>query len=404
MATDTAMASARRFEPTFVLCFLAAMAEGFDIQSMGVAAPAMGPALHLTRAQLGPAFSASVVGLLVGAVVLGRLADRIGRKRTLILSLVIFGVFSLATARAWSLNSLLVIRVLAGLGLGGAMPNLIALCAEAVAPDRRARRVTEVTAGMSFGAGIAGVVAFGLGWRSIFEVGGAAPLLLTVLMAVSLPESRRFIAAHDLESNAHAPLSGFAATLFGGGRAATTALLWAASFGSLLSLYLLLNWLPTLMAAKGVSKPDASLISVLFNAGGAIGVLSLAALLDRPRRAGTVAIWYACLAVSIVALALVGASMGQAGAAGFVVGVFVSSAPLMLYGLAPTFYEVVVRGTGTGAMVAFGRIGAILGPLLAASLLSAGVGATGVLLALLPLVVVAGAATVGVLGRPTVSD
>ena len=403
MATGPLAAAARRFEPTFTLCFLAAMAEGFDIQSMGVAAPTMAPALALTRAQLGPAFSASVLGLLVGAVALGRWADYVGRKRTLIVSVGIFGIFSLATAWAWNLDSLLAIRLLAGLGLGGAMPNMIALCAEAAAPERRARRVTEVTAGMSLGGCLAGGAAFGLDWRAIFEVGGAAPLVLAVVMAFRLPESRRFIAARGSIDSAPTA-SGFVAILFGGGRAATTLLLWAASFGSLLSLYMLINWLPTLMAAKGVSKSDASLISILFNLGGAVGVLILAALLDRPRQGATIGVWYACLAASIAALAIAGANLAQAGAAGFVVGLFVSSAPLMLYGLAPTFYAVAVRGTGAGSMVAFGRLGAILGPLLAAALLSAGVGPGRILLALLPLVVMAGAATAGVLGRPVVTD
>jgi AAHS family 3-hydroxyphenylpropionic acid transporter len=401
-ATDTA--ARRRFDPPFVLCFVGAMAVGFDIQSTGVAAPAMGPALGLTRAQLGPVFSASVVGLLIGAVLLGRVADRIGRKRTLMLSLTVFGVFSLATAAAWNFNSLLLIRLVAGLGLGGAMPNLIALSAEAFPSPRRARKVTEMTAGMSFGAGIAGAIAFGLNWKAIFLVGGIAPLLLAALMIAALPESSRFVEARDQETEKAAGRLSFPQILFGGGRAATTLLLWTATFGSLLCLYLLLNWLPTLMADKGISKPTASLISLLFNLGGTGGVLTLAALVDRPRRGAVVAVWYLCLAASIAGLAVAGASLGQSGAAGFVVGVFVSSAPLMLYGLAPTFYEVVVRGAGTGAMVAFGRIGAIIGPLLAAALLGAGFGAAGVLLALLPLVVIAGAATLALLRRPTVAD
>ena len=127
----------RRTAWTLGLCFLAALAEGFDVQSMGVAAPRMAPTLALTRDQLGPVFSASIVGLLVGAVLIGRLADRVGRRWTLIGSLVVLGVFSWVTVWAWDLRSLLVIRLLAGLGLGGAMPNLIALSAESVGEARR---------------------------------------------------------------------------------------------------------------------------------------------------------------------------------------------------------------------------------------------------------------------------
>jgi hypothetical protein len=130
---------------TLALCFLAILCEGIDIVSMGLAAPRMAPALGLTRDQLGPLFSASIVGLLVGAVIFGRLADRFGRKWTLVTCLVIFGFFSLATAAVRPFEALLAVRLAAGLGLGGALPNLVALAAEAVAPQSRAGLVTRIT-------------------------------------------------------------------------------------------------------------------------------------------------------------------------------------------------------------------------------------------------------------------
>jgi AAHS family 3-hydroxyphenylpropionic acid transporter len=404
MAKDVSASEPKRGDLTLGLCFLAALAEGFDIQSAGVAAPTLAPALHLTRDQLGPVFSASIVGLLIGAVLFGRLADRVGRRRTLIVSLTLFGVFSLATAAAWDLSSLLTIRLLAGLGLGGAMPNLVALSAEAVSEQKRARIVTLITAGMPFGAALAGVVAVGADWRVIFAVGGVAPLILAGLMVVALPESARFLSAREVLPGAEPIRLDFPSVLFGPGRAVTTLLLWAASFGALLSLYLLLNWLPTLMGVKGVSKPDASLISVLFNLGTCLGVTILASLLDRKRRSWIIAVWYLGLAGALVGLALSPASLAFSGSAGFLAGVFVGSVSLILYGLAPGFYAVVMRGTGAGSMVAVGRIGAIIGPLLAAGLLAAGAGVEGVLLALLPLVAVAGVSTLGLLGRPTVAD
>lgn len=189
MMETQAEPGAERVLWTLGLCFLAALAEGFDIQSMGVAAPRMAPALALSRDQLGPVFSASTLGLLMGAVAFGRLADRVGRKFTLVLSLAIFGVFSAATAGAWSFASLLTIRLLAGLGLGGALPNLIALSAEAVEEDNQARLVTLVTSGFPFGAALASGVAAFAGWRTIFWVGGATPLVLAPLMAAALPKS-----------------------------------------------------------------------------------------------------------------------------------------------------------------------------------------------------------------------
>lgn len=397
-------AGARELQWTLALCFLAALTEGFDIQSMGVAAPRLAPALALTREQLGPVFSASLIGLLAGAVMCGRVADRIGRKWVLIASLTIFGVFSAATTLAWDLNSLLTIRVLAGLGLGGAMPNLLALAAEAVRSDRRARVVTLVAAGYPFGGAVAGAVAASLGWRDIFLVGAAAPLALAPLMARVLPESSSFLAARRAPGVAAPARSEYLWILFGPSRALTTGLLWTASFLAILTLYLLLNWLPTLMGDKGVGKAEASLVSLLFNLGGAFGVLALAPLLDRTGRAWIVVGWYVALAASLIALAAAGADLLSAGAAGFAAGLFVVSASVSLTGLAPCFYPVVMRGAGVGATVAVGRSGAIVGPLLAAALLGAGVGASGVLLALAPLAAVAGGATLLLLRRPSVTD
>jgi AAHS family 3-hydroxyphenylpropionic acid transporter len=393
---------------TLVLCALAALGEGFDIQSMGVAAPRMGPALGLTHGQLGPLFSASVVGLLIGSIVIGRLADSAGRKWTLILSLATFGLFSAATAFVTGFAPLLSVRLLAGLGLGGAMPNLIALSAEAlaadgVAVDRRVRIVTIITAGMPFGGALSGVVAILLSWRGIFLVGAAIPLALAALMVVGLPESRGFEMARRTASSG-APTIGVRRGLFGKGRLATTLLLWAATFCALLSLYLLINWLPTLMRAKGVGARDASLVSVLYNLGGALSAFLLAAIMEQRRRAATLAVWYLGMAGSILLLAAAGPDLASAGAAGFIAGVFIASAALPFYGLAPAYYEVGVRGAGVGAALGVGRSGAIVGPLAAGALRTAGAGAGAVIMALLPLAVAIGVSAMMLMGRATAAD
>src|SRR5690348_4620556 len=226
---------------TVALCCLAALAEGFDIQSMGVAAPTLAPSLHLSRDSLGPVFSASTVGLLIGAITLGRLADRIGRKATLILSLSTFGVFSLATAAAWSLPSLLTIRLLAGLGLGGAMPNFVALSAEAVSEARRGRIVALAASAMPFGGAIASAISAGWDWRTIFVVGGVGPLAIAAMMAPLLPESQAFLATRFEAGSERRRPPDLARVYFGGGRALATLMLWTAAFAMLLSLYLILN-------------------------------------------------------------------------------------------------------------------------------------------------------------------
>src|SRR5215469_7657175 len=221
------MSSSGRALVTVALCCLAAIVEGYDIQSMGVAAPGLAPALHLTRDQLGPAFSASTVGLFIGAIAIGRLADRIGRKWALVGSLATFGLFSLATPYADGLTSLLGIRLAAGLGLGGAMPNLIALASEAVSPARQASLVAVAAASMPLGGSIASGVAASLPWREIFAFGGAAPLALAAVMGPALRESARFLADRDAPNDLG---EGLAATYFGGGRAVASLMLWIAAF------------------------------------------------------------------------------------------------------------------------------------------------------------------------------
>ena len=370
------------------------MAEGFDIQSMGVAAPGMAPALHLTRDQLGPAFSASTVGLFIGAILIGALADRIGRKWALIGSLAVFGALTLATPLAPDLNTLLAIRLAAGLGLGGAMPNFLALAAEAVSETRRAQFVAVSAAAMPLGGAVASAVAAALPWRAIFVVGGAWPLALALLMTAALPESARFTSVR-----AKAARIGPVEALFGGGRWIASLLLWTASFCVLLSLYLLLNWLPLLLAAKGVTKPGAAVVQLLFNIGGVLGTLGLAALFRGHRRAGAVAGWFVGMVVGAVLLALTPSTLAFAMFAGFVAGWFISSAPTALYALAPDFYDVEIRATGLGAMIGLGRLGAIIGPLLAGVLLANGRDSTGVLMALPPFILAGALATFLVLPR-----
>jgi MFS transporter, AAHS family, 3-hydroxyphenylpropionic acid transporter len=381
-----AAASPGRAWLTVALCSLASIAEGFDIQSMGVAAPGMAPALHLTRAQLGPAFSASTVGLFIGAFLVGALADRVGRKWTLVGSLAVFGALTLTTPYAPDLTTLLVIRLAAGLGLGGAMPNFITLAAESVSESRRAQFVAISAAAMPLGGAVASAVAAVLPWRAIFVVGGVWPLALAALMAAALPESARFLGAR---AKAVSPRE----ALFGGGRGIASLLLWAAAFCVLLSLYLLLNWLPLLLSARGLGKADAALVQLLFNVGAAVGTLGLALLFRGRRRAGAMAAWFVGMAAGALLLALAPPTIALSGAAGFVAGWFISSAPTALYALASDFYAVEIRGTGLGSVIGFGRLGAIIGPLLAGALLAHGKDASGVLMALPPFIVAGALAT-----------
>jgi MFS transporter, AAHS family, 3-hydroxyphenylpropionic acid transporter len=400
-ATSTLEAGRQqRVMTTLALCFLAAVIEGFDLQSMGIAAPSLGPEFGLSRQQLGVALLASPLGLFFGAFIGGRAADFWGRKTALVAATALFGALQLRTAWATGLESLIVIRFLCGLGLGGAFPNLIALTAEASGGRNSIINVVITVAGMPAGGALASVIGYLAGatgdWRIVFYVGGIAPLVLAPVMALALPESRLFRAA-----KAAAAAAGMKHTireaLFGGTRARPTVLLWVALFCTTLVTYLLLNWMPVLMGAKGFSKTDALLIQTLFNIGAAVGSVFLGwRMQQRPRRM-ILFVCYAGLAAGLVVMAPLRKDLLLAAATAAAVGACVLGAQLILYGLAPAYYAVESRGTGTGACVAASRLGSAVGPVFAGILLGQGASATHVLQALLPVTAVAAAAAIGLL-------
>ena len=192
--------SSRRSTLTVTLCFIVALIEGLDLQSAGIAAAGIRQAFELDQKMMGWMFSASIIGLLPGAFFGGWLADRIGRKRVLIGAVILFGIFSLWTAYVSSVNGLLLARLMTGLGLGAALPNLIALCAEAVEERRRGTAISIMYCGVPLGGAIAAVVGMlgGENWQTVFIVGGVAPLLVAPLLIFALPESRDFREQHQL--------------------------------------------------------------------------------------------------------------------------------------------------------------------------------------------------------------
>jgi AAHS family 3-hydroxyphenylpropionic acid transporter len=381
--SSIAIASPRASARTVALCFAAAVFEGVDIQSMGVAAPRLGPEFHLDPAQIGLAASASVLGLLIGASFGGWLSDRIGRRWVLIGAMLGLGVFTLATAFAWDFTSLLWIRVAAGLGLGGAMPALIALSAEAAPPDQRGTAVSLMYCGLPVGGVAVSLLSATLSapadWRLIFYFGGLGPLLLAPLMLAGLTETRpRLWPVNDGTSSRTVSLA-----LFGGGRAASTLLMWVAFFFTLVVLYVLLNWLPSLVGAKGFSKPQGALASMLLSAGGGVGVLAAGRLMDRGHLKRLILVIYGGLTLALAILALAGRfELVALGA--FLAGMFSFGAQLVLYAMTPGYYPPNLRGTGVGAAVAVGRLGSIAGPIAAGQILASGLGSNAVLVAFIP--------------------
>nr|WP_315595268.1 3-(3-hydroxy-phenyl)propionate transporter MhpT [uncultured Cupriavidus sp.] len=383
---------------TIGLCLAIALLEGLDLQSAGVAAPRIAKEFSLSVAQMGWAFSAGAIGLLPGAALGGRLADRLGRKRVLMLSVALFGLFSLATTLVWNFESLLAARLLTGLGLGAAMPNLIALCSEAASPRHRNTAVGAMYCGMPFGAALAagiGIVSpADEGWRHIFYVGGFGPLLMLPLLGLWMRESTQFVMA---KSAGRAATPGFIEALVREGRARTTLALWISYLGTLIVLYFLMNWLPSMVLSNGLSRTQAGVAMMMFNVGGGIGAVAIANVMDRFNRHFTVIAMYVGIAAALAGLAGAGSSTSMATGA-FFCGLFLVGGQSVLYALAGQAYPTEVRGTGVGAAVAVGRLGSILGPLVAGQLFSLGQSPSMLVAASIPLVIIAALAALTVVG------
>lgn len=378
---------------TIGLCFLVALMEGLDLQAAGIAAVGIARAFSLDSMQMGWIFSAGILGLLPGALVGGMLADRYGRKRVLIASVALFGVFSLATALSWSFFTLVFARLMTGVGLGAALPNLIALTSEAAGPRFRGTAVSLMYCGVPIGAALAAMLGFAgvaTAWQTVFWVGGVIPLLLVPLLMRWLPESAVFAG----QTPGAPPLR----ALFAPVTASATLLLWLCYFFTLLVVYMLINWLPMLLVEQGFQPSQAARVMFSLQIGAAAGTLILGALMDKLRPLAMSLLIYSGMLASLLALGTVSSFSGML-MAGFIAGLFATGGQSVLYALAPLFYSTDIRATGVGTAVAVGRLGAMSGPLLAGKMLALGTGTVGVMAASAPGILLAGLAVFVLMSR-----
>jgi MFS transporter, AAHS family, 3-hydroxyphenylpropionic acid transporter len=377
---------------TIFLCALGAVFEGVDLQVAGVAAAGISAEFKPDPRLLGVFFSASTLGLCGGALLGGRLSDRIGRKRVLIASVAVFGLFSLLAATASTMQALTWARLLTGIGLGGAFPIFVALTSESSRRERRSFNVALVYSAMPLGGAIVSLCSMLIApvhWRQLFVLGGVAPLAVAPLMALYLRESPAFEQTVAAVGASQPQKAGFLA-VFAEGRTSRTALLWASFFLGLLTLYLLLNWLPTLLLGYGLDKRQASIAQIAFNLGGAIAALCVGRLLDSRYRRSSAAVVFAALPVSLGCLALAPKQSSAIVLIVLVLGIVVLATQVVMYAMAPQCYPTRIRGVGVGTAVAVGRTGSILGPALAGVLLAHGQTTSQVLFNLVPVTVVGG--------------
>jgi len=409
-----------------VLCFLVVAIDGFDTAAIGFLAPAIRAQWHVAPAAMAPLFGAGLFGLMAGALLFGPLADRFGRKTLLVATTAFFGLASLASMLAPDLGTLIVLRFLTGLGLGGAMPNAITLTSEYCPRPRRSGLVTLMFCGFTIGSALGGIASAQLlpviGWRGMLALGGILPLLLAPVLALRLPESLRFLVARGRaperllaiarrldpalpDTHRFVPDAASAASpvgeLFRGGMLTGTLLLWATFFASLLIVYLVSSWTPTLLASIGVPLQRAALVTAMFQVGGTVGAIALGRLMDRFDPYRVLGTAYLAAAGFIVLCAGSAGSTWLLAAAIFGVGFCVSGSQVGVNALTAAYYPTSSRATGVSWSNAVGRCGSVLGSMAGGSMMAMDLGFQAIFSALaVPAVVAAAALTLmGLLTR-----
>jgi AAHS family 4-hydroxybenzoate transporter-like MFS transporter len=407
-----------------LLCFLVIAIDGFDTAIVGFIAPVLRTEWRLEVTQLGPLFAAGLFGLMLGAFAVGPLADRYGRKNLLVASMIVFGVASLASSFSGGLLSLIALRLVTGLGLGGAMPVTITLASEFCPAARRSSLVTLMFCGFTLGSALGGLIAAQVlptfGWRVLLAGGGLAPLALAPVLWTLLPESVRFLVmkgrAHDeiagvlgriaSTANLHGAVfkdsvtatSSPVAQLLGGGLLKGTLLIWLAFFMSLLVVYLMTSWMPTLLLqASGASIGDAAFISSMYQVGGTLGAILVGRLMDRFEPHLVLFASYLTGAACIVLISLSTDTRALMTVAVFAAGACISGGQVGGNALSADFYPTAYRATGVAWANGIGRSGSIVGSLLGGVLLGFGWAATTVY-ALVAIPAVASAVALATLG------
>lgn len=380
----------------FAVCAVVVMLDGFDTAAIGYIAPSLVSEWNVAKPDLAPVLSAALFGLAGGALSAGPLADKFGRKTVLIVSIVVMGASSLLAATAGNLSGLTIWRFLTGLGLGAAMPNAVTLMSEYCPIRIRALVTNAMFCGFPLGASFGGFLAAWMipqfGWRSVLLLGGAAPLALAAISLVVLPESARYMVAHNYPAeriravmqrissaasdaasfvlHEHQPPSTIAdkrglALIFSRNFIVGSLMLWIAYFMGLVIFYGLINWLPLLLKETGLSAQRATMISALFPLGG-IGAIYFGFLMDRYNANIVIAIGYVLTAVFVY---LVGQTAGGLlMVTVFVAGVVMNTAQSSLPALAAAFYPTRGRASGVSWMLGIGRFGGIAGSFLVAEL------------------------------------
>jgi len=394
------------------LAALAVIFDGFDIQILGFAIPSLIREWHITRSDFAPVLAIGLAAMVLGSPLAGYCGDRFGRRAALLGCVGLFGLGTIATAFVHGLPGLTVLRFLTGVGAAGAVPNASALTAEFAPLRRRAVAVKLTIVCIPLGGMLGGVIAAlvlpAFGWRALYAIGGAAPLLLALILWRALPESPRFLVhrparwpelarlltrmGHAVPADAafedraeRARQDGGSAdrprlrALLAPGLARDTVGLWIAFFFCLGSIYLVFGWLPAMLTAQGLDLSTASSGLAVYNFGGVVGVLLWTVLMTflgsrGPLLSGALAAAASALALLLIPIQAQGDRTLLMVGLG-VNGLLANAVQTSMYALAAHVYPTSVRATGVAYAAAVGRVGAVVSSLCGAAIIQAGTGA-----------------------------
>jgi AAHS family 4-hydroxybenzoate transporter-like MFS transporter len=393
------------------LCGLMMITDGYDTAALSYAVPSLIRLWHVDKVSMGAVFSLQLFGLMIGSMAFGYFGDRFGRKSVIIAGTFLFGAASLLTALAGDINQLYVVRFLFGLGVGGALPNAVAMCNE-YAPRRfRISVIALIFVGYTLGSSGGGLFSAWLmpqyGWQIVFQIGGWLPILVCFALYAYMPESIRYLALKhgssprtlqvartmrpdlaiddgvtilpDRESGAKTTFSPL--ELLKGPRKFMTPFLWLLYIANSMATFALTSWMPTLMETAGLPPATSAVASSFLSIGGAAGGLLAARGIDRFGLLSFV--FLPALAVPVIGGMGYATSLGEY-ALFFCIaigGFCVLGAQNCLHGLAGSIYPTSIRANGVGWALGVAKIGSMSGPILAGILLAAGLSVRGLFMA-----------------------
>lgn len=382
MSTSTTRAPApTRRTPTadglwpVVLCWIVVALEGFDLVVIGAVIPTLSAtgALGFTDASLTTASTVGLIGVGIGAAMIGPVTDRFGRRSTLIACVGWFSVLTIAIAWAPGVDTFIALRFLAGLGLGACLPTALTFMSEYAPDHRNGSAMTRVMTGYHVGAVVTALLALWVidawGWEAMFVIGGVAGLIVLPVLWFKLPESEAYLRVRETTE----PSAARTVEVLRPPYLRVSIGLWVASFMGLLLVYGLNTWLPKLMGEAGYSIEAGTTLLLVLNLGAVIGLLFAGRICDARGNKPTVLLWFGVAAVCLALLSIKLESTLLVYTAVLVTGVFVFSAQVLVYAFVGHLYPPAIRGTALGLAAGVGRVGAIVGPSITGALVTAGI-------------------------------